>query len=69
MELTGERAGGHVVEAVTLGDVDGLQERVVPERAFLNDEAVCPDIAPLYRELPEVRESFHGVCLEIGELV
>ena len=69
MELTGERAGGHVVEAVTLGDVDGLQERVIPERAFLDGEAVCPDVAPLYRELPEVRESFHGVCLEIGELV
>ena len=69
MELTGERAGRHVVEAVALGDVDGLQERVVPERAFLNDEAVCSDVTPLYRELPEVWESFHGVWLEIGELV
>ena len=69
MELTGERAGGNVVESAALCDVDGLQEGVVPEGAALNDEAVGSDIASLHREFPEVREGLQGVGFELGELV
>ena len=58
-----------MIERAALCDVDGLQERVVPEGAALDGEAVDPGVAPLHREFPEVGEGLQGVGLELGELV
>ena len=67
--MTGEQAGGHVIESAALRDVDGLQEGVVPEGAALDGEAVDTGVASLYCEDLEVREGLQRVGLELGELV
>ena len=69
VELTVERAGGHAIESVAFCDVDGLQERVVPEGAALDDEAVDAAAASHHREVPEIREGLQRVGLYLGELV